>query len=74
MINGKKFAEKDRLSAAFAPNPSRSAPDESENGWNALFTRSQERVTAWIADHPKISLGTALLTGVALGCLIKRRG
>lgn len=74
MINGKKFAEKDRLSGAFAPHPNRAAPDETESGWNAMLARSQERVTAWIADHPKISLGTALLTGVALGCLIKRRG
>ena len=32
-----------------------------------------EAIERWIGDHPVICIGAAALTGVVIGCLLKRR-
>lgn len=37
------------------------------------FNSMMKQATDWIVEHPEIALGAAVVTGVVLGWLIKRR-
>jgi hypothetical protein len=48
------------------PTPTVQRPAADEKPWLAI-------VNSWIGEHPALSLGAALVVGVTLGWLIKRR-
>jgi len=46
------------------PSP-QSMQRQAQSAWN--------QATRWVAEHPEAALGAAVITGVVLGWLIKRR-
>jgi len=41
--------------------------------WQSQANKLMQQASQWVAEHPEIALTTAVVTGVVLGWLIKRR-
>lgn len=55
------------------PQGSHWAQPNQATDMQSRFNSIMKQATHWIVEHPEIALGAAVVTGVVLGWLIKRR-
>jgi len=59
--------------AATPPGAARWPQDMQLHDWQSRLDSFAKQASQWIVEHPEIALTTAVVTGVVLGWLIKRR-
>ena len=69
MVNRLAEYEQAKLpAAAWSP-----AGDQTPQGWQDRLSSVASQANRWVLEHPEIALTAAVVTGVMLGWLIKRR-
>ncbi len=64
-----RLAEYENRQAPLGSQWGKSQSQDLQTRFNSLM----KQATHWIVEHPEIALGAAIVTGVVLGWLIKRR-